>query len=215
MTYHYCFKRTRLIVRFFQALKLALADFRTWLFMLGYMTIVGSLTIAYFYPTLVSGLGYKGTKAQYMTIPIYAAAFVSNAFTGYFCDRISHQRGAVIMAWLTLSMACSIVVCIVYSYKVRYVMLVLMAAGLWSSNALSLSYASSTFRRDSREVRAVALACVNAMGNLAQIYGAYLFPDVDSPKYLMGFEVISAMSALGVVVYGTLHLWLKKRAAID
>lgn len=55
-----------------------------------------------------------------------------------------------------------------------------MTAGLWSTNALSLSFASSTFAHMSREVRAVSLAFVNAMGNLAQIYGAYLFPSEDA-----------------------------------
>ena len=175
------------------------------------MTIVGSSTLVYFYPTLVSGLGYKGTKAQYMTVPIYAVAFVCNAFTGYFSDRFPHHRGLVIAGWLTLSMSCSITVCAVYGFKARYVMLVLMAAGLWSSNALSLSYASSTLGDEKRGVTAVALAFVNAMGNLAQIYGAYLFPENDAPKYLMGFQVISAMCAFGVIVYGALHLLLKKQ----
>lgn len=49
-----------------------------------------------------------------------------------------------------------------------------------------------------QETRAVALAFMNAMGNLAQIYGAYLFPIEDSPKYLLGFGMVSGMTALGV-----------------
>lgn len=51
------------------------------------------------------------------------------------------------------------------------------------------------------EVRAVALALVNGMGNLAQIYGSWLFPSEDAPKYLMGFSVISAMLVVGIVTY--------------
>lgn len=80
----------------------------------------------------------------------------------------------------------------------RYALLVIMAAGLWSTNGLALSYASSTFSSMPRETRAVALAFVNAMGNLAQIYGAYLFPSKDMPKYLLGFGVISGMCGFGV-----------------
>ncbi|KAK4691551.1 MFS transporter, ACS family, pantothenate transporter, partial [Lecanoromycetidae sp. Uapishka_2] len=171
-----------------RALKMALADHRTWFFTLGYMSIVGASTLQYFYPTLVSGLGYKGTKAQYMTVPIYAVAFVCNAFTGYFSDRFPHRRGLVIASWLTLSMSCSITVCAVYGLKAR------------------------TLGDGKRGVTAVALAFVNAMGNLAQIYGAYLFPENDAPKYLMGFQVISAMCAFGVIVYGALYLLLKKQA---
>lgn len=79
-----------------QSFVLALRDWRTWGFILGYMVkrsshlpmvvwsayrliiicvsgckqvIVGSSTLSYFYPTLVSGLGYSDTvQAQYMTV---------------------------------------------------------------------------------------------------------------------------------------------------
>ena len=63
------------------------------------------------------------------------------------------------------------------------------------------------------EVRAIALAVVNAMGNLAQIYGAYLFPSSDSPQYVMGFGVISGLLAFGVVVYVVMHILLRKQIA--
>ncbi|TKX18846.1 MFS transporter-like protein 169 [Elsinoe australis] len=180
---------------------LALSDWRTWGFILGYMVIVGSSTLSYFYPTLVNGLGFTSTvQAQYMTVPIYAFAFVCTAITGFYCDRVPQWRGVIIAAWLGFSLITSIVVCTVCNFTVRYVMLVLMAAGLWASNALSLSFASSTFGSMDPEVRAIALALVNAMGNLAQIYGAYLFPSGDAPKYLKGFGVISGMLAFGVVL---------------
>lgn len=103
-------------------------------------------------------------------------------------------------------MITSIVVCVVYDFTARYALLVLMAAGLWASNAVSLSFASSTFGSMDAEVRAIALALMNAFGNLAQIYGAYLFPSGDAPKYLMGFGVISGMLGFGVCVYITTHV---------
>jgi MFS family permease len=147
---------------------------------------------------------------QYMTVPIYAVAFFCVGFTGYFSDKYPHLRGLVIAAWLTLSTVCAVVVCAVYGFTARYVLLVIMAAGLWSSNALALSYASSTFSSMPQETRAVSLALVNAMGNLAQIYGAYLFPADDKPKYLLGFGVISGMCGLGVATYVLAHVLLKK-----
>lgn len=39
----------------------------------------------------------------------------------------------------------------------------------------------------------------------------YLFPKDDSPKYIMGFSVISAMLAVGVVVFLFLHIWFRRR----
>jgi MFS family permease len=193
-----------------EAFLAAVTNWRTWLLVAGYMVIVGSSTLSYFYPTLVQGLGYSSGKAQYMVVPIYAVAFVAVAFTGYFMDKIPQYRGLVIALWLTLSMVCGIIVCAVYNFTARYVLLIFMAAGLWASNGLSLSYAASTFGPMQQEVRAVSLALVNAMGNLAQIYGAYIFPSNDAPKYLMGFGVISAMSAFGVAVYALAHVLLRR-----
>ncbi|KAK5112805.1 hypothetical protein LTR85_011139 [Meristemomyces frigidus] len=193
-----------------QALGQSVRNWRTWLFVAGYMVIVGSSTLSYFYPTLVEGLGYTSHMAQYMVVPIYAVAFVAVGFTGYFSDKYPRQRGAIIACWLSLSMICSIVICVVYNFTARYVLLVFMAAGLWATNGLSLSYAASTFGAMPQETRAVSLALVNALGNLAQIYGAYLFPSTDAPKYLTGFGVISGMCAFGIVVYAAAHVLLRK-----
>ena len=153
---------------------------------------MGSSTLSYFYPTLVEGLGYSGRLAQYMTVPIYLGAFVCTAITGYFMDRLSRVRGYVLGAWMTLAMACAIIVCVVYDFHARYALLVIMASPM------------------PNEVRAISLAIVNSTGNLAQIYGAYLFPSRDAPKYLVGFGVISGMCLTGVVSYIVLQILLKR-----
>lgn len=118
----------------------------------------------------------------------------------------------MIASWLAFSLGTAIAVCVVYNFTALYVLLVLMAAGLWSANALALSYASSIFGDLQPEVRAIGLAVVNGMGNLAQIYGAYLFPSDDAPKYLMGFGVISGMLGFGVCVYALMHVILRRKA---
>jgi hypothetical protein len=142
-----------------------------------------------------------------MTVPIYAVAFVCTAITTYFADSISNHRGIVISSWLGFSLITSILVCVIYDFK-------LMAAGLWASNAVALSFASATFGSMEPEVRAIALALVNAMGNLAQIYGAYLFPADDKPKYLMGFGVISGMLGFGICVYLFMHVAVRRKEGL-
>lgn len=132
------------------------------------------------------------------------------AISGVIADKIPQWRGVMIACWLTFSMITSILVCVIYNFTARYALLVLMAMGLWASNALSLSFASSTFGSMNTEVRAIALALMNGMGNLAQIYGAYLFPSGDAPKYLKGFGVISGMLGFGVGVYITMHILVRR-----
>ncbi|ETS84669.1 hypothetical protein PFICI_02694 [Pestalotiopsis fici W106-1] len=193
-----------------QALKVALTNWRVWLFVVGYMAVVGSSTLSYFYPTLVAGLGYSTVVAQYMTIPIYVAAFIVTIIVVFFMDKYPKWRGLVLACAMGVACLCSIITCVVYDFHARYALLVIMASGLWASNGLSLAYASSTFSTMSAEVRGISLAFVNAMGNLAQIYGSYLFPSVDSPKYLMGFGVISGLCFTGVASYLALFIWLKR-----
>lgn len=193
-----------------KALVQALCSWKVWIMIAGYMVIVGSSTLSYFYPTLVEGLGYSAVKAQFMVVPIYAVAFVAVGITGYFGDKFPKQRGLIISGWLVSSLVCAIVICVVFGYKARYALLVIMAAGLWSTNGCALSYAATTFGDMPRETRAVSLALVNALGNLAQIYGAYLFPSEDAPKYLLGFGVIAGMCAFGVIVYALAHVLLRR-----
>lgn len=145
-----------------------------------------------------------------MTIPIYGVAFVCTAITGILADKYNQFRGLIVGAWMTVAMLCSIIICAVYGYSARYALLVVMAAGLWASNGLSLSYASVTFGAMPNETRAISLAFVNAMGNLAQIYGAYLFPYKDSPKYILGFGVISGLCFTGILSYVALHYLLHR-----
>ncbi|KAL4913596.1 major facilitator superfamily domain-containing protein [Aspergillus aurantiobrunneus] len=195
-----------------KALWLSVKDWRTWGFTIGYIVIVGSSTLTYFYPTLVAGLGYTDkVQAQYMTVPIYAVAFVATLATSLFADKLLNHRGIIIASWLGFSLVTSIVVCCVYDFTARYALLVLMAAGLWASNSTSLSFASTSFGDMDPQVRAVALALMNALGNLAQIYGAYLFPDDDEPKYLMGFGVISGMLGVGVITYVVMQVLIRRR----
>lgn len=87
-----------------------------------------------------------------------------------------------------------------------------MASGLWVTNGLSLSYASSSFGSMPPETKAIAMAVVNCLGNLSQIYGAYLFPDTDKPKYLMGFGVISGLCAVSVFTYLVLYVLLRGKS---
>jgi len=145
-----------------------------------------------------------------VVVPIYSVAFISVLVTGYLNDKIPNYRGLAIASWLTLSTICSVVICAVYNFTARYVLLVFMASGLLSSNALSLAYSASTFAPMSQEARGVSLAFVNGVASLSQIYGAYLFPSQDSPKYLMGFGVISGLGAVGIAIYSLAHVFIRK-----
>ncbi|KAK9244038.1 major facilitator superfamily domain-containing protein [Lipomyces tetrasporus] len=194
-----------------QALKIAIASWRTWLFTLGYAILNTTSSQSYFYPTLVKNLGYTGSKVQYMTVPIYAVAFVCNLATSYVGDRQLHNyRGYLISACMVIVCITGIATCVVYSYTVRYILLVLMCAAVWAGTAGCLAFASSSFGYMEREARGISLAAMNGIGTAATIYGSFLFPDKDSPKYIMGFSVVSATSFAGIFVFMALGYFIKR-----
>lgn len=145
-----------------------------------------------------------------MVVPIYSVAFVAVLATGFLNDKFPQYRGLTIAAWLSVSTICAVVVCAVYNYTARYVLLVFLASGVLSGNALSLAFASSTCGPMQQEVRAVSLATINALANLAGIYRAYLFPSKDSLKYLMGFGVVAGICCLGVASYTAGHVLFRR-----
>lgn len=57
-----------------KALKNAVMNWRLWLLCIGYMTIIGCYSLSYFNPTLVAGLGYTGSDAQYSKLFIALTA---------------------------------------------------------------------------------------------------------------------------------------------
>ncbi|KAF2030675.1 MFS general substrate transporter [Setomelanomma holmii] len=184
-----------------KALTNAIRNWRLWVLCAGYMTIIGCYSLSYFNPTLVRGLGYTGSMAQYMTVPLYVSAFVIAVPVAIFADRIYAYRpilcaGAMVLGALFCALSAGI-----YAYIPRYVFLVFINSMIWTANPLALSYASVSMGPLDPETRAISLAFVNGMGNLAQIYGSYLFPAEDAPKYLKGFGVYAGLLAFGGGIY--------------
>ncbi|KAK7205266.1 major facilitator superfamily domain-containing protein [Myxozyma melibiosi] len=197
-----------------QALKVALTDWRTLLFTAGYGILNTTSSQSYFYPTLVKSLGYTGTsEIQYMTVPIYAVAFVINLVTSYIGDHQMHnKRGFLIAGCMGVVCLTGILTVTIYNDVARYVFLVLMCSAVWAGTAGCLAYASSSFGYMEREARGIALACMNGMGTAATIGGSFLFPSKDSPKYIMAFSVVSATSFVGIFAFSALQVLLKKYA---
>lgn len=54
-----------------QAVKAAFVDLRVYFFMALYLLDNGCATINYFVPTVLRDMGYAGTMAQWMTVPVW------------------------------------------------------------------------------------------------------------------------------------------------
>jgi len=136
-----------------------------------------------------------------VTVPLYVAAFAIAVPVAILADKINAFRpilcaGALVLGALFCALSAGI-----YAYIPRYVFLVFINSMIWTANPLALSYASVSMGPLDPETRAISLAFVNALGNLAQVYGAYLFPTEDAPKYIKGFGAYAGLLSLGAGIY--------------
>lgn len=67
----------------------------------------------------------------------------------------------------------------------RYFALFIMLAGTYGSFQISNAWMGNISARPQKK-RAIGLAMNNAIGNLAQVWTPYLYPESDGPRYTMG-----------------------------
>ncbi|WOO80280.1 MFS transporter prlL [Vanrija pseudolonga] len=177
--------------------KAACKDPRTWVFSLTYTFVQGAGTISYFIPTLMTVQGYKGSKAQYMTVPIYIVSLAFSLTGGWLADR-TKQKAYVILGAATMSTLSFIVCGWAPGHKLKYAFLCFGCAGIWTTVPIFLSWSVIMF--DGREKRGISFAFVNGIGNLASVYGSWLWPSWNGPNYPIGFGVTTALCFMIIVM---------------
>ncbi|KAH8892590.1 MFS general substrate transporter [Thozetella sp. PMI_491] len=188
----------------------AVLNWRVWLLAIAYMTIIASLSLSYFYPTLINALGYTSTTAQFMTAPLFVVALVIALPVCFMADRMINRRAFFVAAVLSIGAIFCAVSAGVTAYIPRYVFLCFINSAIWTANPLALSYASTCLGPVDPETRAVALAIINGAGNLAQLYGSALFPATDGPFYILGFSVYAGCMFVGAFLYVVSYFLFKK-----
>ncbi|KAJ5952508.1 Major facilitator superfamily domain general substrate transporter [Penicillium vulpinum] len=197
-------------ISIFVLLLKALSNWRIWVLIPGYMTIFGASAISYFYPTLVNGMGYASATAQYMTAPLYIASLAAVIPICWVADRKPHARGRLLVGDLILGMVFFALTVGIRDCTARYVFLCFINMTILTGSALGLSFAATALAPVTRDVRAIMLAWMSGVAALAQLYGSALFPEEDSPVYIVGFSVFAATFAIGAVSYGLADILFKR-----
>jgi hypothetical protein len=174
---------------------MAIKDWKTWAFTVGYSATAGVGSISYFIPSIVSQLGYKGTDAQWYSAPPYAVSFVFSIAINFHADwrreKAFHSAIPIFIAGiLAIAEATGKL-----NHVTSYVLLCFIGAGIWTSLPCFLSYATIILGQPTAK-RAVAIAIVNSIGNFASVYGSFLWPSSDAPAYSMGWGVTAAFCFL-------------------
>lgn len=194
-----------------KALFYALTTPAYWIIFIAFMMVDGSFSIAYFYPTLVQGLGYTSTTAQFMTAPLYVCALPAAIGLAILGDKKPAHRAYYLSATMALAALFSAISAAVSNFTARYVLLCFLNMGLYCTVPLALSFSTSAMAAVEPEVRAIALAWMSALGNLAQVYNSYVWPDRDAPRYLTGFATYAALLCFGAVLYTGGEVWFRRQ----
>lgn len=173
-----------------QAFKMTCADWRTWCLCLLFVLGTGSQTMQYFVPSLVKTFGWEGNTAQYHTIPSYAFAVICILSSCFLADRIKNipldlaGLSGFGFIFFIATTACS-------DGMTRYALAIFAFGTVYGCSPLVKTWISHVLGHPA-EKRAIAIALINAIGNGSSIYGSFLWPSHDSPKYLIGFGTTTA-----------------------
>ncbi|KAG1860508.1 major facilitator superfamily domain-containing protein [Suillus tomentosus] len=181
------------------------------LFFLG-TTLYG---LAYFEPTIVAGLGYTGNKAQLMSAPPFAVAFVVSMITAVISDRYK-CRGFMLIFFSICNLVGFIMFYASESHHVRYGSLFLTISGSYCGAPPVITWVANNSAPHVRRATSVAIAFImtNSGGILATWLLGSLSPAPNYTKATITFIIMSV--GMVILSFTTLaYFWHQNRLKAD
>jgi len=180
-------------------LRAVAADPKVWLL----AGVVAAKTVgggaAGFVPTLVAALGAGGPAAS---LALVAPPYVVAAAVALAVSRSSDARGeraAHVAVPVLVAAAAFAVAAVAESPAVRYAALFGMLAGVYGAYNVALAWIASTVPSPA-EKRSAAVAIVNTLGNLVQVFTPYMYLASFGPRYLLAMVVTSGACVICAVL---------------
>ncbi|KAF1953110.1 MFS transporter-like protein [Byssothecium circinans] len=191
-----------------EGLKQACRDKRTWLFCFMQNFHLSACSFNSFFPTVVKTLGFSTTVTLLLTCPPFIFAGAAGIMTGWSSGRM-HERTWHITVGLAVAVVGFVIAASTMNTAGRYIACFIFPVGAYSVNSVIIGWASSTLSQ-TKEKKAVVLAMTNVGGQIGYIYGAYLWPDYDKPRYGIGFGASAGFALLSIVCAWILRQMLIK-----
>ncbi|KAF7442710.1 pantothenate transporter liz1 [Pyrenophora tritici-repentis] len=169
-------------------------DWKTLMFAIIYMGADGSLyAFSLFLPSIISGMGYKSTTANLLSVPPYAVAAVVTVVVGYIADR-TQQRGYCNMAVSIFGIVGFAMLIGSGSPNVQYAGTFLGAVGIYPTIANTVTWAANNVEGVYK--RGVTLGFVIGWGNINGVVSSNIYRSKDRPRYFLGHGVVLAYLSL-------------------
>jgi MFS family permease len=185
----------------------AFSDWKIYVFCICYIGIVVPLySLSLFSPTIVQSLGFNDYRAQLLTAPPYAFAFLTTMTTAYFSDRFA-QRAIFILFWLTITIIGFIILIVVQDLHVKYFALFLTTGGISPCVATCITFISCNISPSIK--RATASAFMFSVGNSGGAISGQIYRSKDAPSFIFGHAINLAFCVMGLIAALILFISLR------
>jgi MFS family permease len=192
---------------FFHGAKLAAKDPKAWLLLFTTYGFTATGTVTTFFPTVVKGLGKSNIATLLLTTPPYLIAVIAILANAWHADKTGERYLHVSLPPI-ISVVAFIIAVTTTAFAPRYLAMCLMVGSNYSGYVVTLSWISNVLPRPPAK-RAAALAGINALSNVCQIYSPFLYPTGDGPRYVNAMAVNMAMSFMAIIFATILRFHLK------
>ncbi|KAL4731788.1 hypothetical protein ACLX1H_000779 [Fusarium chlamydosporum] len=197
--------------------KATIFEWRLWCHYLIYFGISAPFSsLSLFTPSITAGLGFADLRAQLMTVPPYAAAYVVTLLVSWSADK--YNARALHSAVFSLIGAVGFIASATLpadSYSPRYGCLIIAACGSFACIPPLLGWLSSNLH--STAAIGLAIALNISMGAPGQIVGVWIYKADEAKKgYPTGHWVNAGLLlfvSAGCVMMHGYYVWRNRRAA--
>ncbi|CAI6270251.1 unnamed protein product [Periconia digitata] len=175
----------------------AATDWRTWAMTLMYNLHVSSLGFQNFIPTVMLGLGYSKTVTLALTCPPFFLAAIVGLIIAWTSGRWNERTWHIVIC-KSIVIIGFIIPLTTSNFAARLFSIFLFVGFSFGINNILLGWSSTTLGQ-TNEKKSVALAIINMLGNISNVYTPYLWPSSDSPHYKTAWYA-SISFAVGVIV---------------
>lgn len=172
-------------------LMLALKDYRLYIFILFQHISLLTQTFQYFFPTIVKTLGCSKIATLLLTAPVWFLTFLVSLGVTYTSGKTG-DRSIHIICLLMVSCVGNIIVVSTLNTGARFFAMFLMPLGAVSAYQIIITWVANSFPRPLVK-RSAAIAICNMIGNASNIYGPYLYPASEGPRYLAGGAAVAGL----------------------
>ncbi|KAJ2980790.1 hypothetical protein NUW58_g6853 [Xylaria curta] len=191
-----------------EGVKMAFKDPKLYLFTLLQHVSLLSQAFQYFFPTIVKTLGFGTVETLLLTAPVWIVTFLVSLVVTYTSGRFA-DRSIHIICLMLISVVGNIIAVSTLNTGARFFAIFLLPAGAVTSYQIILAWVANSFPRPLVK-RSACISFANLIGNSANIYGSYMYPSSDGPRYLPGGAATAGVAFLVVVITFIARLVLQK-----